>query len=79
MRVRRESRSEVVVAGELVVVEVDLEGTVRARGEVIGRVALTGVKVPRTSRWAAEGPGGRTSGYTAVDAAVALAYAVLRP
>lgn len=79
MRVRRESRSEVVIGGDLVVVEVGLDGRVTAGGRVIGEVENTGRKIPRTSRWRARTAcGAAATGYTAVEAAVALAYAVLR-
>lgn len=79
MRVRRESRSEVVIGGELVVVEVDLDGRVSVGGAAIGEVEKTGIKVPRTSHWRARSQDGREAhGYTAVDAAVALVYAVSR-
>lgn len=76
---RRPERFEVVVAGETHGVVVGLDGTVHVDGEEIGAVENTGRKIPRTSRWRATTPDGKsTSGYTAEDAAAALAYAVLR-
>ena len=47
---RRPERFEVVVRGEPVGIEVDVDGRVRADGLPIGVVRNTGRGVPRTSR-----------------------------
>lgn len=75
---RRPERFEVVVGDRAYAIVVGVDGVVRADGRAIGEIENTRRRIPRSSRWRATAGEKVVTGYTAADAAAALAYAVLR-